>query len=284
MMLKSGGKKVIKRYLENPMIHDEKTLLKALEHKNTEERELFPSICSVLGLQYFSEENGVLGHTFASPSFVIDMCEASAKITFVDESFSKCFGYVEFWLSRFLEKRRMIDFYFYLKMFSRMEKGNERVSEKDSKDVCHCVFDGNYCINPSFRDVAEASTDGIYNIYRHRFEYHLYTKEFILPIPMNTSPEDEEYVSLVGEDVNGGKVDTKISLNLARYFGAKAFNRGVFRALPSADFYWRGAIGCSEVLVQKNLAVYIDGELHRDAAFLMKLGKDLDFCLNFFTR
>ncbi|AFN83876.1 hypothetical protein EROM_100600 [Encephalitozoon romaleae SJ-2008] len=265
------------------MIYDEKTLLKALEHKNTEERLLFPSICSVLGLQYFSEENGVLAHTFASPSFVIDMCEESAKITFVDESFSKCFGYVEFCLSRFLEKRRMVDFYFHLKMFSRMERGNERVSEKGSKDVCHCVYDGNYCINPSFKDVAEASTNGIYNIYRHRFEYHLYTKEFILPIPMNASPEDEKCVSLEGEDVNGRKVNAKISLNLARYFGAKAFSREVLRALPPMGFYWRGEIGCSEVLVQKDLAVYIDGELHRDVAFLMKLGKSLDFSLNFFT-
>ncbi|AFM99166.1 hypothetical protein EHEL_100730 [Encephalitozoon hellem ATCC 50504] len=264
------------------MIHDEKTLLKALEHKSTEERELFSSMCSVLGLQYFSEESSVLSHTFASPSFVIDISESSARITFVDESFSRCFRYVEFLLSQHLEKSKMVDFYFYLRMFVRMETGHGGILEKDTTDICHCVFDGKYCINPSFKDVVVASADGIYNIYRHRFEYHLYTKEFILPIPTNALPEDEGCTSLVGENANGREVNARVSLNLARYFGPEAFSREVFRALPPGDFYWKGAVGkYSEVLVQKDLAVYADGGLHRDASFLMKLGKNLDFCFNF---
>ncbi|ADM12394.1 uncharacterized protein Eint_100680 [Encephalitozoon intestinalis ATCC 50506] len=263
------------------MIHDEKMLLKSLEHKNIEEKEIFPSICSVLGLQYFSEENGALAHTLASPSFIIDISGLSAKLTFVDESFSRYFKYVEFYLCQHLEKRNMRDFYFYLRMFVRMETGNEGLEEKDSGDICQCVFNGGYCINPSFRDVAKSSTDGIYDIYRHRFEYHMYTKRFIFPIPVNDPVEDEDSGFLVAEGVNGKQMNAKVSLNLSRYFGPKAFDREVLRILPHIGFYWKGMVDHEEVVVRKDLGVYVNGELRRDAAFLMKLGKNLHLSLNF---
>ncbi|CAD25792.1 hypothetical protein [Encephalitozoon cuniculi GB-M1] len=266
------------------MIRDEKTLLKALEHKNIEEKSLFPSMCSVLGLQYFSEENGALTHTFAGLSFIIDITGPNAKLTFVDEGLAKCFRYIEFYLCRFLEKKSMVDFYLHLRMFAKMETGDGKVLERGSADTCRCVFDGNYCVSPSFKAVAEESTDGVYNIYRHRFEYHLYTKRFILSIPVGALPEDDNCCSLVVEDVNGRKVDARISLNLGRYLGLREFNREVLSALPQMDFYWKGTTDGREVLVQKNLAVYVDGKLRRDATFLMKLGKDLDFSLNFFGR
>lgn len=263
------------------MINDERMLLKALEHRGMDEGVLFPSICSVLGLQYFLDEDGGSTHTFASPSFVIDIGMPSLKMTFVDEGFSRCFRYVEFSLCRLLEARNMVGFYQHLKMFARMEGGTEELQEKDSGDVCRCVFEGIYCINPSLSAVASRSTDRIYNIYRHRFEYHLYTRQFIICIPASALAEDEPCCLVKAEDVNGRPVDVRVSLNIAKYIDPGTLDREVFKSLPGTGFHWRGEVGGVEVLVENNLAVYVDGGLRRDVSFLMKVGKTLAFSLGF---
>lgn len=255
---------------------EEKMLLKALEHGRAAGA-VYPAMCSVLGLQYFVEGSEQPVHTLGSPTFVIDICGQDLKLMFVSEDLTRYFRYVEFYLSHALRDRDLIGFYRRLRMLARMESGTEEFSE--APGICECMETGVYCTNPSFGAVQIQKSDGIYNIFTHRFEYHMHAGSFILPIPARSAKRATEPVK--AEDARGKTKNTLISPNLAEYIDTKTISGEVFRVLGEG-FYWEREVGWSSVLVQNSLAVYVNGDLQRDASFLMKLGKSLEFALGFF--
>lgn len=270
------------------MINDEKILLKVLEHGNTSKADACSSICTVLNLQYFMEDGEPPVHTLASLSFVIDICGLDLKLIFVDEELTRYFRYVEFYLHRFSREGDLVSFYYHLKMFVMMEVGNEQFREWGNADVCKCVFSDSYCINPSFSSVKDQTGDGIYNIFRHRFEYHFYTKSFLVPVPAGSShniglPTEKDKCRVEARTACGATTSVGIGLNLAEYFDVRTMSRDVLKELPDLGFHWRKQVNGNEIVVTSDMSIYLDKEVLRDASFLMKLGTSLEFSLMFFN-
>lgn len=264
------------------MISDEKMLLKVLEHGNTFNGGIYPSVCSTLNLQFFTDDRGEPVHTLGSLSFVVDICGTDLRLLFVENMLTEYFKYVEFYLCFLLRRGDLVGFYHHLKMLVRMEKGNEAFEERGTGDVCTCVSSGKYCINPSFNSVFAQKSDGVYNIFRHRFEYHLYTKNFLVPIPIREEDtNDGELVEV--RNINGITRSVRMNSNLAAYFDMGVLSREVFEELPNFDFRWHKKVKLDEVDVHSDLSVHLNGKALGDVSFLMKLGKTLEFSLKFFN-
>ncbi|KAH9411394.1 hypothetical protein HK407_05g09120 [Ordospora pajunii] len=258
----------------------EAILLKILEHRSSNLNEVFGLMCSLLGLQYFFEDVEPRVYTLASPSFIIDVSGSAVKLTFVDERFSECFRYVEFYLGGFLASRKLVNFYCYLKMFAMMETGGDELLDGRCTDTCRCVYDGRYCANVSFSKIIQLGGTAVYNIYRHRFERHLYAGGTIIAIPECAYADDVASVTVKCDD--GNDVSVIMHLNLAMHVSLEALCRKVFECISSTEVYWKGAYKGNDVVVRSDLSVHVNGCIRREVGFLMKLGKSLEFSLCFF--
>ncbi|KAM0672882.1 hypothetical protein CWI42_050610 [Ordospora colligata] len=258
----------------------EKILLKILEHKNSNMDKVFNLMCTLLGLQYFFEGTEQRVYTLASPSFIIDVSESAVKLTFVEERFSECFRYVEFYLGKFLANKNLVNFYYYLKMFAKMETGYDELLDGKCTDTCRCVYDGKYCANVPFSKIVQLSGAAVYNIYRHRLERHLYAGGTIIAIPEHSNENDVALMAVKCD--NGNCVDVVMNLNLAVHINSEALCRKTFECISSTDVYWKGLCKGNDVTVRSDLSVYVNGCIRREIAFLMKLGKSLEFSLCFF--
>jgi hypothetical protein len=259
-----------------PMALQEEVLLKVLEHKRVAEGDLYRLVCSVLGLQYFAEQNT---HTLSAMSFITDIFGSTVKITFVDEWYNNHFRYVEFYLSDCIRRRDYTRFYYYLRMFTRLENGNSELVEANTGGECSCVTTGAYCIDPSLDAIASCGSDAIYNIYTHRLEYHMYLSGFLLPIPASGSAACEV---VTATNLYGDSVEAQLGLNLAGLLGAEDMYGEILHLLPSPSFYWKANVGGAEVAVDGRLDIRVDGRLDRKASFLLKSGRSLFFSLVYF--
>ena len=81
----------------------ENNLLRLLKYENIETSFILEKISNLLKIQFFRDGNV---YTLGSKYFVLDINE-KLTISYVDETMSDCFKYVEYYLSFFLRRKEL---------------------------------------------------------------------------------------------------------------------------------------------------------------------------------
>ncbi|KAK6090641.1 hypothetical protein P3W45_000364 [Vairimorpha bombi] len=244
------------------MKYSETNLLKLLQYTDLKKSSMLEKISSSLNIQYF-EDNGV--YTLGSKQFVLDI-NKQIKIIYVDDSYSKLFEYVEFYLTHFFESKQYVEFYNHLKYFINFlefygtgKKTGSCENIRNLADLCDCLRNYNYC---NIYDVQIRNKKFTFNIFTHRYEYHSFGDLFI-SVPQ-----------LLFRD---GNLDLSLGYNLSECYLPNLFNIKLLKYFKNS--YYKKIIKDREILVDKDGRIFVNGEYDKTLSFLFKRGNNLGFLI-----
>lgn len=245
----------------------ENNLLRLLKYENIETSFILEKISNLLKIQFFRDGNV---YTLGSKYFVLDINE-KLTISYVDETMSDCFKYVEYYLSFFYEEKNFFEFFCFLKYYLHyldvfLSAKSLSVETKIYKEeqctlanFCPCIRNFKYC-NIYF--YSPKKDKYFFNVFTHRYEYHYFSNIFVtMPMTLHN------------------KIDTKDSiLNLAECYPSYFFTSEVlnyFFQNISVNLCYKNIILDLNIFVDKNGKIFINEKYDKKLSFLFKNGLSL---------
>ncbi len=246
------------------MLYSEKVLIKLLEYGKMTNYNVYKSIASILGLEFYNEPDESV-FSICSEAFVLDVTNKSSTLIFVDEELNKDeYKFIEKYFNQYLDDKKT--FYYLLKFFTKVidleniSSAKNKISEnilleahgdlKECKTICSCIFGKNYCYKEKIKLLPG------YNIFTHRYD-KIYNDPFLVLENNKNSREIEEY---------------QLENNLSLYFKEKDFTVDLIKklSLDKPHYYENNNYRVN------GRNIYIDNQKNKFASFLFKKGLSLE--------